>query len=96
MTPESIIRRPIILSEKGQILREEENKYLFEVDLRATKRQIRDAVETLFDVTVENVNTLIVRGRMRRMGRGRAKTHNWKKAIVEVAEGETIEFFEEA
>lgn len=96
MTPETIIRRPLILTEKGQILREEENKYLFEVAMKATKRQIRDAVETLFDVSVENVNTLIVRGRMRRMGRGRAKTQNWKKAIVAVAEGETIEFFEEA
>ncbi|MCA9606728.1 MAG: 50S ribosomal protein L23 [Myxococcales bacterium] len=96
MTPESIIKRPLILTEKGTNLREEENKYLFEVERTATKRQIRDAVEKLFDVTVEDVNTLIVRGRMRRMGRGRAKTRNWKKAIVQVAEGETIEFFEEA
>jgi large subunit ribosomal protein L23 len=96
MQAEHIIRRPLILTEKGQIMREDENKYLFEVDLRANKRQVREAVETLFDVTVTNVNTLIVRGRMRRMGRGYAKTRNWKKAIVEVAEGETIEFFEEA
>lgn len=96
MTPESIIKRPLILTEKGQNLREEENKYLFEVERTATKRQIREAVEKLFDVTVEDVNTLIVRGRMRRMGRGRAKTKNWKKAIVQVAEGETIDFFEEA
>jgi len=95
LTPEQIIKRPLILTEKGQILREDENKFLFEVALNANKRQIRDAVETLFDVTVEDVNTLIVRGRMRRMGRGYAKTRNWKKAIVRVAEGETIEFFEE-
>ena len=96
MTPEQIIKRPLILTEKGQILREEENKYLFEVDRKANKAQIRNAVETLFDVSVTSVNTLIVRGRMRRMGRGYAKTKNWKKAIVEVAEGETIDFFEEA
>ena len=96
MTPESIIKRPLILTEKGQNLREEENKYLFEVERTATKRQIREAVEKLFDVTVEDVNTLIVRGRMRRMGRGRAKTKNWKKAIVQGAEGETIDFFQEA
>lgn len=96
MNAEEIIKRPLILTEKGQILREEQNKYLFEVARNANKRQIRDAVETLFDVTVENVHTLHVRGRMRRMGRGYAKTRNWKKAIVEVAEGETIEFFEEA
>lgn len=96
MNPERVIKRPLILTEKGQNLREEDNKFLFEVDRDATKRDIRAAVETLFDVTVEGVNTMIVRGRMRRMGRGYAKTRNWKKAIVEVAQGETIEFFEEA
>lgn len=96
MQAEQIIKRPLILTEKGQLLREDENKYLFEVDLRANKRQIREAVETLFDVTVEGVHTMIVRGRMRRMGRGYAKTRNWKKAIIELADGESIDFFEEA
>lgn len=95
MTPEQIIKRPLILTEKGQSLREEDNKFLFEVDRKANKAQIRHAVETLFNVTVTDVNTMIVRGRVRRMGRGYAKTQNWKKAIVQVAEGETIEFFEE-
>lgn len=95
MAPEKIIKRPLIMTEKGQNLREEENQYLFEVDRRANKMQIRRAVETLFNVTVEDVNTMIVRGRIRRMGRGYAKTQNWKKAIVQVAEGESIEFFEE-
>lgn len=95
MAPENIIKRPLIMTEKGQNLREEVNKYLFEVDRRANKMQIRRAVETLFNVTVEDVNTMIVRGRIRRMGRGYAKTQNWKKAIVQVAEGESIEFFEE-
>jgi len=96
MNAEQIIKRPLIMTEKGQNLREDQNKYLFEVERTATKRQIRDAVEELFDVSVENVHTMIVRGHIRRMGRGYAKTRNWKKAIVEVAEGETIEFFEEA
>jgi len=96
MNAEQIIKRPLVLTEKGQLLRDAQNKYLFEVERTASKRQIRDAVEELFDVTVEGVNTLIVRGRMRRMGRTHAKTRNWKKAIVQVAEGETIEFFEEA
>lgn len=95
MAPEKIIKRPLIMTEKGQNLREEVNQYLFEVDRRANKMQIRRAVETLFNVTVEDVNTMIVRGRIRRMGRGYAKTQNWKKAIVQVAEGESIEFFEE-
>jgi large subunit ribosomal protein L23 len=95
MTPEQIIKRPLFLTEKGQQLREEANKYLFEVDRKANKTQIRKAVESLFNVSVTGVNTLIVRGRIRRMGRGYAKTQNWKKAIVEVAQGETIDFFEE-
>ncbi|MGF1467403.1 MAG: 50S ribosomal protein L23 [Sandaracinaceae bacterium] len=95
MEPERIIKRPLMLTEKGNLLREEENKYLFEVERTANKVEIRKAVETLFNVTVIRVNTMIVRGRMRRMGRGRAKTQNWKKAIVEVAEGETIDAFEE-
>ncbi len=96
MTPEQIIKRPLILTEKGQQAREAENKYLFEVDRRANKQQIREAVETLFEVSVTEVNTMIVRGRIRRMGRGYAKTKNWKKAIVRVADGESIDFFEEA
>ena len=96
MLPEHIIKRPLVLTEKGTTLREEENKFLFEVDRRANKHQIRAAVETLFDVTVVGVNTMVVRGRMRRMGRGHAKTKNWKKAIVEVADGESIDFFEES
>lgn len=90
-----IIKRPLMLTEKGTQLRTAQNKYLFEVDRRANKVSIRKAVESLFNVTVVGVNTMIVRGRLRRMGRGHAKTRNWKKAIVEVAEGETIAFFEE-
>ena len=95
MTPEQIIKRPLILTEKGQQLREVHNKYLFEVDRRANKHQIKDAIKALFDVNVTEVNTMIVRGRIRRMGRGYAKTQNWKKAIVRVADGETIDFYEE-
>jgi large subunit ribosomal protein L23 len=96
MTPEQIIKRPLVLTEKGNLLREKHNKYLFEVEQRANKTQIRDAIETLFNVKVAGVHTLIQRGRMRRMGRGHAKTPNWKKAIVELKEGETIDLFEGA
>lgn len=95
MEPEQIIRRPLMLTEKGTTLRESENKYLFEVDQRANKIQIKNAVQKLFDVTVLDVHTMVVRGRYRRMGRGHAKTKNWKKAIVELASGESIDFFEE-
>jgi large subunit ribosomal protein L23 len=94
MQPEHVIKRPLILTEKGNALREKENKYLFEVARGANKIEIKDAVETLFNVKVEEVHTMIVRGRIRRMGRGHAKTQNWKKAIVQVAAGETIELGE--
>ncbi|MEO0322426.1 MAG: 50S ribosomal protein L23 [Myxococcota bacterium] len=96
MKLEDIIKRPLILTEKGSTLREEQNKYLFEVDPRANKIQIKAAVETLFDVDVVDVNTLIMRGKMKRMGRGHAKTRNWKKAIVTLAEDDSIDFFEGA
>jgi large subunit ribosomal protein L23 len=93
---EDVIKRPLILTEKGSRLREDDNKYLFEVDRRANKIQIKQAVETLFKVSVLDVNTLVVRGKLRRMGRGHAKTSNWKKAIVTLKDGESIEFFEGA
>jgi large subunit ribosomal protein L23 len=96
MRIESVIKRPLVLTEKGNILRESENKYLFEVARDANKIQIKDAVETLFSVKVVDVKTMIVRGRLRRMGRGHAKTQNWKKAIVELKAGETIELGEES
>ena len=94
MQLEEIIKRPLILTEKGTNLRDTENQYLFEVDLRANKIEIRKAVETLFDVSVLDVNTLIMRGKMKRMGRTRAKTRNWKKAIVTLAADDSIDFFE--
>ena len=96
MTPEQIIRRPLILTEKGNALREQENQYLFEVEKTATKTQIRNAIESLFPVKVIKVHTMNVRGRMRRMGRGYAKTRNWKKAMVSLKSGDSIDFFEGA
>jgi large subunit ribosomal protein L23 len=96
MQVEDIIKRPLLLTEKGNVLRETQSQYLFEVDRRANKIQIREAVERLFNVKVTDVHTMIVRGRMRRMGRGHAKTKNWKKAIVSLKDGDTIEFFEGA
>ena len=96
MTPEQILKRPLVLTEKGSRLRESHNQYQFEVAKTANKLQIRDAVETLFSVKVEEVRTLNVRGRMRRMGRGKSKTRNWKKAIVQLKAGETIDVFEGA
>jgi large subunit ribosomal protein L23 len=91
MLHEHVIKRPLILTEKGNLLREKDNKYLFEVSREANKHQIKDAIETLFNVKVVDVATMVVRGRIRRMGRGHAKTQNWKKAIVKLAEGESID-----
>jgi large subunit ribosomal protein L23 len=91
MQLERVVRRPLVLTEKGNRLRETENQYLFEVARDANKIQIREAVETLFNVSVLEVRTMIVRGRLRRMGRGHAKTQNWKKAIVTLKEGDAID-----
>ena len=94
-TPHLILKRPLILTEKGNAMKEEHQKFLFEVATTATKSQIRAAVQQAFpDVHVVNVHTMVVRGRVRRMGRGHSKTQNWKKAIVTLREGEKIEFFE--
>ncbi len=96
MRPEQVIKRPLILTEKGERLRVEQNKYFFEVDRRATKRDVAFAVETLFKVKVTAVHTMNVRGKLRRMGRGWAKMQNWKKAIVTLAPGDSIDFYEGA
>ena len=93
MTPEQIIRRPIILTEKANVLREQGNQVIFEVVRTANKVQIKDAVQKLFKVTVMSVNTMVMRGKDRRMGRGYAKTQNWKKAIVTLKTGDSIDFF---
>jgi large subunit ribosomal protein L23 len=94
MTPESIIRRPIVLTEKSNRLRDK-NTVVFEVRRDANKLQIKEAVQKLFKVKVQSVNTLLVRGKDRRMGRGYAKTQNWKKAMVTLEEGSSIDFFAE-
>jgi large subunit ribosomal protein L23 len=94
MTPESIIRKPIFLTEKSNTLKNQ-NQVVFEVLRTANKVQIRDAVIKMFNVKVTSVNTMVYRGKDRRMGRGYAKMQNWKKAVVTLAEGETIDFFAE-
>jgi large subunit ribosomal protein L23 len=96
MTPEQVIRRPIILTEKATLLREKHNQVIFEVAREANKVQIRDAVQRLFKVNVTGVNTMLMRGKERRMGRGRGKMQNWKKAIVTLKEGDSIDFFSDA
>jgi len=89
-----VIKRPMVMTEKGERLKEDQNKVLFEVDLRANKKEIKAAVEKLFSVGVAEVNTMVMRGKTARMGRRTGKRPNWKKAIVTLVEGDTIEFFE--
>ena len=95
MQPEDIIRRPVILTEKSTRLREKQNQVIFEVRREANKIQIKSAIEALFKVGVVDVNTMVMRGKERRMGRGYARLRNWKKAIVTLKQGDAIQFFDE-
>jgi large subunit ribosomal protein L23 len=87
-----IIMRPLI-TEKAQIMTGQ-GKYAFEVDKRANKMQIKEAVEVAFSVKVQEVNTSVMKGKRRRYGRALTKQPDWKKAIVTLAPGEKIELFE--
>ena len=91
-----VIIKPLVLTEKGEILKEDNNQYLFKVAYKSTKPEIKTAVEKLFKVSVKEVNTMIVRGKPGRLGRRVSKRPNWKKAVVTLNEGDEIEFFEGA
>ncbi|NLN61622.1 MAG: 50S ribosomal protein L23 [Myxococcales bacterium] len=93
-TLQEVIIKPLVMTEKGEILKENQGTYLFKVALAATKPEIKEAVEKLFKVGVTNVNTSIVRGKVTRMGRRMGKRPNWKKAMVTLRDGDSIEFFE--
>ena len=88
-----VIQRPIV-TEKSAIAREEANIATFRVDPAATKHEIRRAVEMLFEVKVESVRTMNQPGKKKRVGKKIGRKPSWKKAIVELAEGHTIEYFE--
>ncbi len=89
-----VIRRPVI-TEKSNLLAEEANKYVFEVSSGANKIQIQEAVEGIFEVEVDKVNTLVVPPKRGRRGRKwYMRTKAWKKAIVTLAPGQKIELFD--
>lgn len=90
----AIIRYPSI-TEKNTKMRETQNKYVFEVERAAKKPDIKEAVEKLFAVTVLSVNTILVKGKKKRMGRNVGYRSDWKKAIVRIQEGQTISKFGE-
>ncbi len=88
-----VLRRPVI-TEKSTML-SGQNKYVFEVAMGANKPQIKQAVETAFNVTVEAVNTSVVRGKIKRFGRRTGgQQPSWKKAVVTLAPGDQIQLFE--
>jgi large subunit ribosomal protein L23 len=94
MNANQIIRRPLV-TEKSTILREDGNVISFEVDRNANKIQVKQAVEELFKVKVEEVRLFNVRGKMKRMGRFVGKRRDWRKAYVRLKQGEKApEFIE--
>lgn len=93
MKPHEVIQRPIV-TEKSTIARETGNVVTLAVDPRAGKHDVKAAVEALFDVKVLAVRTMRMPRKSRRVGKFIGKKPEWKKAIVELAEGQTIEFFE--
>jgi large subunit ribosomal protein L23 len=88
-----IIKRPIV-TEKGTSLREEHNQVLFAVDKDANKIEIKQAIETLFNVHVEEVRTMNIKGKQKRFGMRSYVRSDWKKAVVTLRDGESIEFYE--
>jgi large subunit ribosomal protein L23 len=91
--PRDILLRPII-TEKSSASQMAQNQYTFEVLDDANKHEIKHAVERLFSVNVTQVRTSRQRGKWRRKGVHIGKQRNWKKAMITLAEGETIEIFE--
>lgn len=89
-----VLRRPVV-TEKSSAMMEANNQYVFEVHMDANKPQIREAVETIFDVTVVKVNTLILPAKRGVRGRHEyRRSQEWKKAIVTLKAGDKIEIFE--
>ena len=90
--PEQVIKLPL-LTEKGTAMEEGQNKFLFEVAMDANKIEVRSAVEKIYDVKVSAVNIQVVPGKEKRVGRSVGYKRKWKKAIVTLAEGASIDFF---
>jgi len=91
--PRDIIKRPVITEKTSELMAV--NKYVFEVDLRSNKTEIKDAIETIFGVKVKNINTIKMPAKPKRYGRYSGFTSVWKKAIITLKEdSKTIEMFE--
>ena len=92
MEARDILIRPIVTEKSTALM--EQGKYTFRVPLAATKIQIRQAVELIFKVKVQAVNTMRYEGKLKRMGRTQGRRSDWKKAVVTLKPGEAIELFE--
>lgn len=90
--PYAVLLRPLV-TEKTTVLTALD-KYVFEVDIRANKNQIKEAVQIAFNVRVAEVNTLVMKGKPKRFGRKTTLRPDWKKAIVTLVKGDKIEMFE--
>lgn len=88
-----IIKRPLI-TEKAVMAKEILGRYSFEVALTASKPVVRKAVEDFFKVKVQDIHTMVIHGKKRRIGRYSGKRPNWKKAIVTLEKGQKIDIFE--
>ena len=95
MITHDIIKRPLI-TEKTSIQKEMNNQLSFEVDRRANRIEIKQAIESIFNVRVAAVKTMQITGKIKRRGRITGKRRDWKKAIVKLMPGERIDFFEGA
>ena len=93
MNLHDVIRRPLV-TEKSTVARETGNVISLAVDPRASKFDVQRAVETLFDVKVLSVRTMRQAPKLRRVGKNAGRKPEWKKALVQLAEGQSIEFFE--
>ena len=91
MEARDILIRPLITEKTTELMAE--GKYVFVVDKNANKIEIAKAVKEVFDVKVDKVNTIRVKGKTKRLGRTSGKRPDYKKAIVKLVAGETIEFF---
>ena len=87
-----VLKKPV-LTEKTLLLQQTENKYTFDVELTATKPEIKDAVEKMFNVKVERVNVMNVAAKTKRLGKYVGKTNRRRKAIVTLKEGYSIDLF---
>ncbi len=92
-TAYQILKRPLV-TEKSTVEKDQRNKLCFEVDRRANKIQIKQAVEKIFKVNVLDVATLAMRGKLKRVGGHFTKSPDWKKAVVTIKPGQRVEFFE--